>query len=650
MRTVKHVDARRAQEMEDEILARALQQSESDPSNVIANKEVHNPVQQTVECLKETMLQIDSDAALAMQLQEAESSGQNDVIDFSARTNEDFSIDDEESDEIDWQDGDQNLGAGQEQDESVARYLHSDDETAHHENLVDVRKHSQARHGEDGSDDEIAWKDGDEKGKAASQTLENRRNGVSHEDHLVSQKTNGGQTTLHATQSPIEKKRQVSFMEGSDFDVAQVKDENSMALEHAQATAANLTNWAGRAFRQAIAQHAQQTGSPEKASHSNSKETKPTKDCNESNFDVQATAPSLKQAARPSVQHPFVTNESSRDRSAPSESANLNESASLCGLLEGGAASLQEQADILNAETRRHERDIDTVTDEMKSEVIQLIQLFGIPYVESPAEAEAQCVKLEDLGLVDGIVTEDSDVFVFGGKSIYRNIFDDQKYVEVYLAKDAERELALGRNEMVALAMLLGCDYSEGVKGVGIVNGMEVLQAFDVSEGVKEGLTKFRKWLDGFDPDDARKKKVESDDELSAERKFSVKHKSARTQWNAPANFPADNVINAYLKPVVDSSSDHFSWGVPDLGKLLVFCQRNMGWEQSDTRKLLEPVLQRLEDSSRQTRLESFFMKYDDNIQFANVKSKRLREVFESSRKQSSSGNESPKKRARSKP
>jgi DNA excision repair protein ERCC-5 len=438
-------------------------------------------------------------------------------------------------------------------------------------------------------------------------------------------------------------------MEGNEFAVAEVTDGNAMALEHAQATAANLTDWAGRAFRRAIAQHAQQTGGSEKTRHINVKETKPTEDSIESNFVVQDTAPSVKHASRPSVQYPFVTDESNGDRSVPSERANLNESA-LAGSLEGGAASFQEQTDLLNAEARRQERDLDTVTDEMRAEVIQLIQLFGIPYVESPAEAEAQCVKLEDLGLVDGIVTEDSDVFVFGGKSIYRNIFDDQKYVEVYLAKDAERELALGRNEMVALAMLLGCDYSEGVKGVGIVNGMEVLQAFDVSEGVKEGLTKFRKWLDGFDPDDARKKKVESDDELSAERKFSVKHKSARTQWNAPANFPADNVINAYLKPVVDSSSDHFSWGVPDLGKLLVFCQRNMGWEQSDTRKLLEPVLQRLEDSSRQTRLESFFMKYDDNIQFANVKSKRLREVFESSRKQSSSGNESPKKRARSKP
>jgi hypothetical protein len=169
----------------------------------------------------------------------------------------------------------------------------------------------------------------------------------------------------------------MSFMEGNDFDVAQVTDKNAILLEHTQTAAANLTTWAERAFQRAIAQHAQQTSIPEKTSHSYVKEMKPIEDSKESNFEVQATEPSLKQAARPSVQHPFVTDESSHDRSAPPESSNLVESAELGALLEGGAASLQEQADILNAETRRQERDMYTVTDEMKAEVIQLIQFLG---------------------------------------------------------------------------------------------------------------------------------------------------------------------------------------------------------------------------------------------------------------------------------
>jgi DNA excision repair protein ERCC-5 len=38
---------------------------------------------------------------------------------------------------------------------------------------------------------------------------------------------------------------------------------------------------------------------------------------------------------------------------------------------------------------------------------------------------------LEELGLVDGVVTEDSDAFLFGAKNVYRNFFQDKKNVEV---------------------------------------------------------------------------------------------------------------------------------------------------------------------------------------------------------------------------
>lgn len=52
---------------------------------------------------------------------------------------------------------------------------------------------------------------------------------------------------------------------------------------------------------------------------------------------------------------------------------------------------------------------------------------------------QAQCCELERLRLVDGTVTDDSDAFAFGGKSVYKNIFNEKKYVEAYLLADAEK-------------------------------------------------------------------------------------------------------------------------------------------------------------------------------------------------------------------
>ena len=80
---------------------------------------------------------------------------------------------------------------------------------------------------------------------------------------------------------------------------------------------------------------------------------------------------------------------------------------------------------------RKLARDAEQVSDETYVEAKRLLRLFGVPYVEAPTEAEAQCAQLEQAALVDGIATEDNDVFLFGGRSVYKHLFDQQHHVEV---------------------------------------------------------------------------------------------------------------------------------------------------------------------------------------------------------------------------
>jgi len=202
--------------------------------------------------------------------------------------------------------------------------------------------------------------------------------------------------------------------------------------------------------------------------------------------------------------------------------------------------------------------------------------------------------------------------------------------VELYTAKDAKKDLDLGRNEMVALAMLLGGDYTSGVKGVGIVNGMEILRAFSMRDGVRNGLTLFRKWIEDFDP-------VESSFLLDGkpmteeQRIFHTKHLSARNRWVVPQDFPAPNALNAYLKPVVDASRSKFSWGQPDFDNIMIFCANKIGWSIEQTNAILGPLKKKLQNTQGrfQMRIDSYFMKYEDDIKFASVRSKRLRAVMQ---------------------
>ncbi|CAM9833201.1 unnamed protein product, partial [Ectocarpus sp. 13 AM-2016] len=218
---------------------------------------------------------------------------------------------------------------------------------------------------------------------------------------------------------------------------------------------------------------------------------------------------------------------------------------------------LEEESEKLKREGNKAQRDAETVTEEMKEEVMELLKLFGVPYVVAPMEAEAQCCVLEQLRLVDGTVTDDSDAFAFGGRAVYKNIFSERKFVEAYLLPDAEKDLGVGTDEVVALALLLGSDYTEGVRGVGIVNAMEVINAFPLEgKGAHHGLSKFKKWIDGFDPlldqelEGLTKRGSQKEiDGLSLEMKFHLKHRTARNRWTVPEGFPSEEVINAYNNP-----------------------------------------------------------------------------------------------------
>ena len=119
-----------------------------------------------------------------------------------------------------------------------------------------------------------------------------------------------------------------------------------------------------------------------------------------------------------------------------------------------------------------------------------MLRLFGIPYITAPMEAEAQCAELVSLRLVDGVITDDSDVFLFGAERVYKNMFNQSKTVECFLTTDLSRELGLDRDILIQLAYLLGSDYTEGLPGVGPVVAMELLREFPG----RNGLFKFRDW------------------------------------------------------------------------------------------------------------------------------------------------------------
>ncbi|XP_053162403.1 DNA excision repair protein ERCC-5 isoform X2 [Hemicordylus capensis] len=278
--------------------------------------------------------------------------------------------------------------------------------------------------------------------------------------------------------------------------------------------------------------------------------------------------------------------------------------------LEELDTSLSVEQNTLQAQKQQQERIAATVTGQMFLESQELLRLFGIPYVEAPMEAEAQCAILDLTDQTAGTITDDSDIWLFGARHVYKNFFSQDKYVEYYQFVDFQNQLGLDRSKFINLAYLLGSDYTEGIPNVGCVTAMEILNEFP-GRGV-EPLLKLTKWWS-----EAQKSKK------SRPNPHDTKVKKKLRQLQLTPGFPNPAVAEAYLHPVVDESKGSFVWGRPDLEQIREFCQSHFGWTKTKTDEVLLPVLKQLNAQQTQLRIDSFFRLAQQDKQA--IKSQRLR-------------------------
>ncbi|KAG9412546.1 Excision repair cross-complementing rodent repair deficiency, complementation group 5 [Aphanomyces cochlioides] len=432
---------------------------------------------------------------------------------------------------------------------------------------------------------------------------------------LIEEKKQANEATVDLTESPEEEIFVVDNFE--DQVIKDIQDEeeleilenltldgmNADALQSVMTTASNLTQWAAGAVKRAILHHQQKQNTSSSMKNSVA-----------SANDVVMSEDSMPRYL-PRIQPP-------KETPAPPERAQ-NEDIS-----RQEFDFPLESEDELKRYRNQQMRDVDGVTDEMKSQVMDLLRLFGVPFLVCPMEAEAQCATLEQLGLVQGVITDDSDIFAFGGRKVYKNMFKDSKFVEAFFADDIERELGLNQDSMIALALLLGSDYTDGINGIGIVNATEIVHAFD---GL-EGLERFKEWVNDFNIQEQikpQKKLSEAEiSELEPLERFKHTHHTIRRHWTISNVFPNPHVIKAYKNPETDRSTARFTWSVPDLASLRVFCGNAFGWPMEKINTTLLPVVQAASRGCQtQTRIDSYFTSYNDNVKYAKIQSKRLKAV-----------------------
>ncbi|AJT87654.1 Exo1p [Saccharomyces cerevisiae YJM1129] len=129
------------------------------------------------------------------------------------------------------------------------------------------------------------------------------------------------------------------------------------------------------------------------------------------------------------------------------------------------------------------------ITPEMAKCIICYCKLNGIRYIVAPFEADSQMVYLEQKNIVQGIISEDSDLLVFGCRRLITKLNDYGECLEIcrdnFIKLPKKFPLgSLTNEEIITMVCLSGCDYTNGIPKVGLITAMKLVRRFNTIERI----------------------------------------------------------------------------------------------------------------------------------------------------------------------
>lgn len=128
------------------------------------------------------------------------------------------------------------------------------------------------------------------------------------------------------------------------------------------------------------------------------------------------------------------------------------------------------------------------VTPEMAGQLIIELKKLGVQYVVAPYEADAQLAYLERKGLIQGILSEDSDLLVFGAKCLLTKLNQYGDCIEINRDDfTACRDISLvgwSDAEFRLMAILSGCDYLPSINNMGLLTAYRLVRKYKSIEKI----------------------------------------------------------------------------------------------------------------------------------------------------------------------
>ncbi|KAK9055928.1 hypothetical protein SSX86_027015 [Deinandra increscens subsp. villosa] len=214
------------------------------------------------------------------------------------------------------------------------------------------------------------------------------------------------------------------------------------------------------------------------------------------------------------------------------------------------------------------------VTRQHNEDCKKLLRLMGVPVIEAPSEAEAQCSALCKSDKVYAVASEDMDSLTFGATKFLRHLMDPSSkkipVMEFDVSKVLE-ELNLTMDQFIDLCILCGCDYCDSIRGIGGQTALKLIRQHGSIESILENIN--------------------------------------RDRYQIPEDWPYQEARRLFKEPLVCNDDDEqlqLKWTAPDEEGLINFLVTENGFNSDRVTKAIEKI-KASKNKSTQNRMESFF-------------------------------------------
>lgn len=154
----------------------------------------------------------------------------------------------------------------------------------------------------------------------------------------------------------------------------------------------------------------------------------------------------------------------------------------------------ENKIETINEEINTLENRLVYVNNDIFDKIKELLKLMNIKYYDNTTcESEQYCSKLCKIGIVDAVVSDDTDTFACGSRYVIRNFTNKDDYVDIYTLDIILTLLELNMEQFIDMCILLGTDYNQRPKNLCIDDIYRLIKEYSKIEEIdNDNLTRWK--------------------------------------------------------------------------------------------------------------------------------------------------------------